>query len=156
MKTYRHKRYKRKDGSIKEVGIVGNPKGFTIVRGIKTKRVSKITNLNFRERYVEMKNFIVRLELRIGEYEKHTNIIVKAEDEYKAGEYAMYSESYCCDELDWRDEGVYDDYGGMYYCVDSVNELSETEFQTIRQYLPVRHYCQEDLDKAGNYKEIAK
>ena len=102
-----------------------------------------------------MNHYLVRLSLRIGEYEKISYSIIRAKDEYQAGDYAIYCESHCVDDLDGTDGGAYDDWGGMHYSVDRCDLIRKDELKTLKKYLYLGHYDQEDLDKSGNYKEKA-
>ncbi len=105
-----------------------------------------------------MKNYLVTLIMEIGEYEKTSFIIVEAEDEDKAGSYAIYAETHHTDTMEWDEDcnGAYDDFGGMYYAVESFKFIKEEELKVMKKYIPVVKYNQSNLDVAGDYKEKIK
>lgn len=101
------------------------------------------------------RNYLVRLRLIIGEYEKQAYTIVKAKDDIDAGIYAIYAETHRCDTMEWENDcaGAYDDSGGMHYTVSRVDHIEGDELATLKRYLFSCHYNQSDLDEAGNYLE---
>ncbi len=105
-----------------------------------------------------MKNYLVTLIMKIGEYEKLTQALVEAENEDKAGVYAIYAETHLTDIMEWDEDcnGAYDDFGGMYYSVDRIDLIGGDEFATLKKYILIIKYNQSNLDTAGNYKEKIK
>ncbi|MDC0644082.1 hypothetical protein OAP32_00730 [Crocinitomicaceae bacterium] len=76
-----------------------------------------------------MNNYLVRLDMIIGEYEKQSNHAVQANSATEAGTTALRNE--CHDEpdfSDYPDKQSCWDCGEMIYKVGAVKELSDIEF----------------------------
>ncbi len=103
-----------------------------------------------------MNNYLVKLKIRIGEYEKHTRCIVRADNMEDAGIYAMYCESHDPDNLEWAKDfsHVYDMCGEFAYSVDKCFGLTRDESICEAKYLPRYVYNDADLLNAGNYEQV--
>lgn len=98
-----------------------------------------------------MKNYFIDLLLHIGGYEKHTQIIVIADCEDTARAYALYAECHCTDSLEWNDDVVEDDNGGMIYEIYSIQEISETELDQLEHLgLIAVTAVEAELEKSGH------
>lgn len=80
-----------------------------------------------------MKNYLVKLTLIIGDFEKSSSIVVQAVNEKKAGTLALVME--CHDKPDWTNNNKNEcwDCGQMIYRVYSIQELNDIEFETLKK-----------------------
>lgn len=78
--------------------------------------------------------FIVKLMLRIGDYEKHTVQAIQAQDEAAAETQALENETHNTDDAGRDKDGDWwDDY--MIYQVYSTTAVDHQTFKTVQQYL---------------------
>jgi hypothetical protein len=85
-------------------------------------------------------NYLVRLKLQIGEYEKGSDMIINADNEEQAGQMAMALE--CHGNAHWGEHsGIVYDLGGEFaYSVKGTQELTEDDFQVLKRFVPVFTY----------------
>ena len=89
--------------------------------------------------------FIVVIELRIGEYEKHNRKLIEdCEDEKEAGRRALEGE--CHHDIGpeethaawWTDEDLYDelwdDHGGMVYTIERIDKVDPGDVKVLSRY----------------------
>ena len=91
-------------------------------------------------------NYLVRLKLQIGEYEKGSDMIINADNEQDAGKMAMALE--CHGNAHWGEDEhcVYDLGGEFAYKVKGTQELTEDDFQVLKRFIPVFTYDKEQLE----------
>jgi len=80
-----------------------------------------------------MKNYLIRLELTIGGFEKHSIHLVRSKNEKIAKACALYGECHCTDILIWGEKSVEDDCGGMVYTIDSCDEVSQKDSAVLQR-----------------------
>jgi len=82
-----------------------------------------------------MNNFLVKLTLHIGEYEKQSVLLVTAENADLAGQYALFCESHNPDNLEWDEhlDQVTDMGGAMIYSIRSCREIQYFQAQVLRE-----------------------
>ena len=83
-----------------------------------------------------LKYWLVKLRLIIGEYEKINKHYVEAETEREAIDKAFSFEQHC-DDAKWNNKlGAFvDDHGGMAYRVSNVIEVPWDDAVVLRKYL---------------------
>lgn len=92
-----------------------------------------------------MKNYIVKITLQIGEYEKGTTTLVKANDKSSAGKFALALE--CHGNATFEDNDlVWDMHGEMAYSVWSIEEVSDDDFNVLKKYHNVFTFDQQTID----------
>lgn len=92
-----------------------------------------------------MKTFLVRIQIRSGEFEKHSRkLIENCEDEKEAGRRALEGE--CHSDIGpeetsaawWTDEDLadelWDDSGGMVYTIESIHEVAPDDVKVLAHY----------------------
>lgn len=80
-----------------------------------------------------MANYLIKLKLTIGEYEKTSKHLVEAPDMAAAEKQAIENEAH--GDLDWDDCGAYDMGGEMYYGVLSGTLVADEDVAALRRYL---------------------
>lgn len=101
-----------------------------------------------------MKTFLVKLDIRAGEYEKTAMTLIEAENAVLAGDYAIHGEAHGPEVLDWDDRGAYDLGGEFHYSVSSTHELNAVESEVFRDHLCVYPCSEDELKKSGNWSEV--
>lgn len=83
-----------------------------------------------------MKAFLVKLRIRIGEYEKSAIHFVRAETEDEAMEEALWGECHNDPKENDQDEsGIYDAHGEFYYSVTGCKEVAPEHESILARYL---------------------
>ena len=77
--------------------------------------------------------YLVTLRLFLGEYEKHTQHLVKSENREAAELKALQNESHSAKDFDKEGDGQWWDCGEFVYRADYVRELTEDEFKTMQR-----------------------
>lgn len=82
-----------------------------------------------------MKYYLVKLKLQIGEREKYSNHLLKAENESAAGKQAIINE--CHGEPEWENPDFTEcwDCGEMIYQVFNIRELNVREYEILSNYI---------------------
>lgn len=83
-----------------------------------------------------LKYWLVKLRMVIGEYEKTSKHFVEAETAEEAGNIAFSYEQHC-DDAEWDEDqqSFIDDHGGMAYRVSSCTQVAWDEAIVLRKYL---------------------
>lgn len=100
-----------------------------------------------------MKTFLVKLDIRAGEYEKTSICLVEAETAERAGDYAIHGEAHDPESLDWSCGGAYDLGGEFHYSVSSTTELNAVEAKVFLDHLHLYDCSEEELKKSGDWSD---
>lgn len=86
----------------------------------------------------EIITYLVTLKLIIGAYEKHSKILVEAENPELAGGYALRAECHC-DISDGAEligtDAIEDCNGEMHYSIYEIKEIASEDIPTVKKYL---------------------
>ena len=103
-----------------------------------------------------MKHYIVKIDIRIGEYEKGNKYFIMADDEYLAGHMALYLEAHNPDTLEWEADcnSVTDMFGEMIYTVHSAKLVRKEDVAILREYLGEWQVDMRQLAASSSYLEV--
>ncbi len=105
------------------------------------------------------KTYVVTVEIRSGDHEKHNSKLVHAPDSETAWHYACYAESHNPDELQWnrdswdKHQWCNEPDWSFAYRVGGVEEVPADEVPVLRKHLSYMVYDEADLAKSGDYLE---
>lgn len=98
--------------------------------------------------------YAVTLEIRTGDYEKNSQILIHAPNEEKAWHFACYAESHNPYELQWNNNrGCNEPDWSFDYRVHGVDRVPKHEVPVLRKHMSRMLYDAEILAKCGNYLE---
>lgn len=100
--------------------------------------------------------YLVKLELRLGEFTKMSSHLVKAENEAHAMATACYGESHNTDELIWDGCGYVEDSCTGIYQVDDCKKLTYAEYHTLNKFIFVYEVDVNELILSGLYERELK
>jgi hypothetical protein len=99
-----------------------------------------------------MNNYLVKIRINAGEYEKNTHQLVQANSFSLAMHYGIYAESHDPENLDWSENRVID-MGGEFAYHASAEKIKQADFEVMSKYLPVMRASLDELLASGNYKD---
>lgn len=97
------------------------------------------------------KNYIVRVTILCGEYEKSNQVLVNAPTEDDACHYAILMESHNPDRLDWSDNYVTEPCHSFAYAASVKKEIAPYHLSVIRHNFDIYNFDLSELEKSGNY-----
>jgi hypothetical protein len=95
--------------------------------------------------------FHVLLNIRAGEYEKTSNILVSAPDAEQAADYAIYLEAHEPERLEWDENGAADLGWEFYYSAGRTDALTADEAEIMSRFFSIHEYDLATLKKSGNW-----
>ncbi|MDC8832927.1 hypothetical protein [Alteromonas gilva] len=84
-----------------------------------------------------MKNFVVKLNIQTGEYEKNCTKLIVADNQEDAGNQAMLSECHgdLGESAEWTESGISDLFWEFHYSVYSVTEVKPEHYEILKLYI---------------------
>ncbi|WP_422451924.1 hypothetical protein [Endozoicomonas sp. ALC066] len=98
-----------------------------------------------------MNHYIVTVRTRMGEITKTTDLLVRAEDEEAAGDFAVYCEAHDPENLDWAEGGAYDLGGEFHLSARNIRRVSKYDFDILERYLVSLNHYAPYIEESGNY-----
>lgn len=97
------------------------------------------------------KNYIVRVTIVCGEYEKSNHVLVNAPTENDACHYAILIESHNPDRLDWSGNYVNEPCHTFAYAANVIKEIASYHLSVIRHNFDIYNFDLSELEESGNY-----
>jgi hypothetical protein len=99
-----------------------------------------------------MANYLVRLDVQIGEYEKTIKTLVEAKNRKDAGKMALALECHGNATFDDEhpDERVWDLGGEMAYTVSGIEVIPDKDLPVVKKHFNLYHFDQNQIDELVN------